>query len=75
MEENSQFHTPDALPPGKGPRYRLYTRIGGPQSRYGRGGELKNIPHCLCRELNPGRPARTYCPVFKHINSHVSMEI
>jgi len=32
--------------------------MGGPQSRYGRGGQEKKITTTPCRELNPGRPAR-----------------
>jgi hypothetical protein len=37
MEVSGQLHSPAALPPGK-----LDRRLGGPQSRYGRGGEEKN---------------------------------
>jgi hypothetical protein len=36
MEVSGQLHAPAALPPGKG------SRLGGPQSRSGRGGEEKN---------------------------------
>jgi hypothetical protein len=39
--EWSGFHTPAALPPGKSPRYPLYRRFGGPQSRSGRHEEVK----------------------------------
>jgi hypothetical protein len=35
-------HAPAALPQGKGPWYPLDRRLGGPQSRSGRGGEEKN---------------------------------
>jgi hypothetical protein len=42
MEVGGQFHAPAALPPGKEPRYPLDRRLGGPQSRSGRGGEEKN---------------------------------
>jgi hypothetical protein len=41
--EISQFHTPAALPPGKGPRYSLDRRLGRPQSRFGRCGEITPI--------------------------------
>jgi hypothetical protein len=34
MDVGGQLHAPTALPPGK-TRYRLYRRLGGPQSRYG----------------------------------------
>jgi hypothetical protein len=42
MEVSGQFHAPAALPQGKGPWYPLDRRLGGPQSRSGRGGEEKN---------------------------------
>jgi hypothetical protein len=38
---SGQFHAPAALPPGKSPRYPFYRRLGGPQSWYGRYGEVK----------------------------------
>jgi hypothetical protein len=37
----SQLHVPAALPPGKSSWYPLYRRLGGPQSRSGRYGEMK----------------------------------
>jgi hypothetical protein len=42
MEVSGQLHAPAALPPGKEPWYPLDRRLGGPQSRSGRGGEEKN---------------------------------
>jgi hypothetical protein len=42
MEVSGQLHTPAALPQGKSLRYPLYRRLGGSQSRSGRGGEEKN---------------------------------
>jgi hypothetical protein len=42
MEVSGQFHAPAALPPEKSPWYPLDRRLGGPQSRSGRGGEEKN---------------------------------
>jgi hypothetical protein len=39
---SGQLHAPVALPAGKEPRYTLDRRLGGPQSRSGRGGEEKN---------------------------------
>jgi hypothetical protein len=42
MEVNDQLHAPAALPPRKEPRYPLARKMGGPQSRSGRGGEEKN---------------------------------
>jgi hypothetical protein len=38
MYMNNQLQAPAAL----SPRYPLVSRLGGPQSRYGRGGEEKN---------------------------------
>jgi len=31
----------------------LDRRLGGPQSRSGRGGEEKNFHHCPCRSSSP----------------------
>jgi hypothetical protein len=56
MEVSGQLHAPAALPQGKSPCCPLDRRLGGPQSRSGRGGEEKNIFYS-CRESNPGRPA------------------
>jgi hypothetical protein len=50
-----QLHAPDAIFPGKEPRFQLDRRLGGPQGRSARGGDEKN-PN-LCRESNPGRSA------------------
>jgi hypothetical protein len=37
---SGQLHAPATLPPGKNPRYLFYRRLGGPQSRSGRYGEV-----------------------------------
>jgi hypothetical protein len=42
MEVGGQLHAPTVLPFGKSPFYPLDRRVGGPQSRSGRGGEEKN---------------------------------
>jgi hypothetical protein len=42
MKVSGQLHTPAALPQGKNPWYPLHRRLGGLQSRFGRGGEEKN---------------------------------
>jgi hypothetical protein len=42
MEANGQLHTPPLYPYGKSPWYPLDRRLGGLQSRFGRGGEEKN---------------------------------
>jgi hypothetical protein len=41
VEVSGQLHAPAALSPGKSPRYPFYRRLGGPQSRSGRYGEVK----------------------------------
>jgi hypothetical protein len=43
MELSGQFHAPAALRPVTSPRYPLYMRLGEPQSRAGRHGEVKII--------------------------------
>jgi hypothetical protein len=63
MEVSGQLHAPAVLPPGKDSWYPLDRRLGGPQSRSGRGGE--NIPSPL-RKSNPRTPivqpvAQCYC--------------
>jgi hypothetical protein len=55
MEVSGQNHAPDALIPVKEPRYPL-DRM--PHSRSGRCW-VRQI-FCLCRDFNPGRPARRY---------------
>jgi len=42
MEVSDELHASAALPEGKSPWYSLDRRLGGPQSRSGRGGEEKN---------------------------------
>jgi hypothetical protein len=42
MEVSGQLHAPAALPPVKQPLEQLDRRLGGPQSRSGRGGEEEN---------------------------------
>jgi hypothetical protein len=60
MEVSGQLHDPATLPQGKNPRYPLGRRLGGPQSRSGRGGEEKNSqPPPGIEPLNPGLPARS----------------
>jgi hypothetical protein len=50
-----QRHAPAALyPVGKDPRYPMYRRLGGPQSRSGQ--RLQEKSFRLCRGSNPVRP-------------------
>jgi hypothetical protein len=51
MEVSGQLHAPATLPHGKSPWYTLDRRLGGSQSRYGRGGEEKNPQPLLRLEL------------------------
>jgi hypothetical protein len=44
MEVSGQLHVSVALSPGKETEYPLDTRLGGPQSRSGRGEEKKSMP-------------------------------
>jgi hypothetical protein len=44
MEMSGQLHAPAVLPAGKESLYPLNKRLGGPQSRSGRGGDDKKIP-------------------------------
>jgi hypothetical protein len=54
MEVSGQLQAPAALPPEKEPLLPLDRRLGGPQSRSGRGGEEKNFSPC--RDSNPRTP-------------------
>jgi hypothetical protein len=60
MEVSGQLHSPAALPPGKEPLvYPLDRRLGGPQSRSGRGVEEKNSqPPPEIEPQYPNRPAQ-----------------
>jgi len=51
MELSDQLHAPAALSQGKSPWYPLDRRLGGPQSRSGRGGLEKNSHHPQSYEL------------------------
>ena len=44
MGVGGRCHDPAALHPGKRPRYALYTRLSGPQSRSTRGGKISTPP-------------------------------
>jgi hypothetical protein len=63
---SGQRHAPAALyPRGKAPRYPLYSRLGGPQSRSGHRGYRKNpLPLPGIEPRSPGRSVRSqtlYC--------------
>jgi hypothetical protein len=64
MEVSGQLHAPAALPPGKDTLvYPLDRRLGGPQSRSGRGGREKNSqPPSGIEPQNPDRPVRRATP-------------
>jgi hypothetical protein len=57
---SGQLHAPAALPLGKCPRYPFYRKLGGPQSRSRRYGEVKIFyPIGTRTPAPPGRPARS----------------
>jgi hypothetical protein len=63
MGVSGQRHAPAALyPRRKDPRYPLYRKLRGPQSRSGQRIEEKIL--CPCRGLNPDRPVVQ--PVVRH---------
>jgi hypothetical protein len=68
-----------ALPPGKGPRYPLYRRLGGPQSRSGRrGGDRTPVVQSVVRHYTDwGTPAAMFCIQFnKHfVDTHFPLII
>jgi hypothetical protein len=58
MEVSGQLHASPTLPQGKSPWFPLDRKMGGPQSRSGRGGEEKNTqPSSGIKLWNPDRPA------------------
>jgi hypothetical protein len=62
MEQSGQLHAPAALPQRKSPCYPLDSRLGGPQSRSGRGGEEKNsqpLPGLKPPIIQPGAQSYT----------------
>jgi hypothetical protein len=60
MEVSGQLHTPATLALRKEPLIPMDRRLGGPQSRSGRGGEEKNsqLPPGI-EPQNPDHPARS----------------
>jgi hypothetical protein len=57
---SGQLHAPASLSLGKSPRYPFYRRLGGPQRRSGRYGEVKIFyPIGTRTPAPPGRPARS----------------
>jgi len=56
MEVSSQLSDPAALPQGKRPWYPLDRRLGGLQSRPGRGGEEKNSQSLPAIEIRSSSP-------------------
>jgi hypothetical protein len=60
MEVSGQLHVQAALPQRKNPWFLLDRRLGGPQSRSGRGGEEKNSqPSPGIEPYNSDRLARS----------------
>jgi hypothetical protein len=67
MEENGQFHSPAAPPPGKSFRYPFDRKLCESQSRARRGGEEKKNP-CPFRESNPRSPASSLVTILTVMN-------
>jgi hypothetical protein len=66
MEVSGQRQAPTALPPGKGPFYQFYRRLGGPHSRSVRYGTEKNLLRLLGIEPRfLGRPTRNLVAIPK----------
>jgi hypothetical protein len=59
VRDECQFQSPTALPRGKGPRYPLYRRLGGPHNRFETRGEDKNHAPTGTPTPNP-RPSSPY---------------
>jgi hypothetical protein len=61
-----------ALPRGKDPRYPLYRRLGGPQSRSGHRSYRKNplLPPGI-EPRSPGRPARSQTLHWLRYSTHI----
>jgi hypothetical protein len=67
MEVSGQFHALAALPQGNSLWYPLDMRLGGPQSRSGKGGEEKNSKSQPGIEpQNPDHPVCSLVSVIKH---------
>jgi hypothetical protein len=66
MEVSGQLHAPAALPQGKSSWYALDRRLGGPQSRSGRGGEEKKF------KLLPGIKPPIIEPVAQRYTTELS---
>jgi hypothetical protein len=70
MEVSGQLHALAALLPEKNPWYPLDRRLGGPQSRSGRGGEEKNSqPPPGIELLNPDRGKENFRFLSKENNA------
>jgi hypothetical protein len=75
MEVSGQIHDPAALPPGKEHRYPIDRRLGGPQSRSGRGDEEKNsqpLPGLKPRSDSPARSQSLYRLSYPGSYEHMS---
>jgi hypothetical protein len=70
MEMSGQVHAPAALPPGKSPKYPLYTRLGGTKSRSVGHAEDKTLLALSGIELRPlGRSAHSLVVTVNELSS------
>jgi hypothetical protein len=75
MDVSGQIHAPAALPPGKEPQYSLDRRLGGPQTRSGRGGEEDPI---LYRKSKPDPSSHDLVTIISILNdliAHCSVSV
>jgi hypothetical protein len=65
MEVSGQIYAPAASSQGRSPWYPFDRRLGGPQSRSGRGGKNRNSQPLPRLEPPIIQPVRSYCIVHK----------
>jgi hypothetical protein len=66
LEVSGQLHAPAALPRGKSPPYPLDRRVGGPNDRSGRHGEVKILAPTGTRTSDP----LVFQPVASHYTDY-----
>jgi len=66
MGVGGQRHAPAALTPGK-TQYPLYTRLGGPQGRFGRVRKITHSPGFDPRTVQPIATRCTDCTIPAHV--------
>jgi hypothetical protein len=72
MKVSGQLQAPAALSRGKRRRYPLDRRLGGPQSRYGRGGKERTYQHLP--GIEPRSPSRSLATVLTELTQLLPYE-